>query len=1138
MMVHSPPGAASHPPRLERFAGRYLLLKKLGQGGAGEVHLARDLSTGAECALKRLRRATEDTGELLLREFEALARLRHPAVVRVHEYGKAPDGTPYLVMEYVPGLPADQVVSSGDWPALYALAARIAVGLEALHAVGVVHGDLKPSNILVVPPATGTLPIDVRLVDFGLAALRERNDAGYRGTPGFAAPEVVRGTAPTPAADLYGLGANLFALITGRAPLDGDNLPNTAHPRAHELETTGAPWPLIELILRLLHPEPGERPRDAGEVRRTIERLHPPVRQPLFDRLLATTLVGRERELAGIEAWLSRVPIRSRLLLIAGEEGSGVSALLVELAARATLARRPVVRLSCASLEGPGSAARVLLRMLYGLAEPRLDAASFGPLLDPASRCGETELGAWVAAAAQAAQMAQQSESAPSPMLIVLDDAGQLDSWSAAWIRRLILHDPPLPLMWAIARRHPGPHESFRVLIESGIAQQLELGPLDEASVHRLAATRLGGEPPQLVVRHLWQHAAGHPAMTVDVLRTLVERGVIVESDHGIIARPELLAELAPPGTLERARLDRLATLSTVERAIVSALAVCGPSLLRSDLARVVPAADDAAIERLIVSGFALLDGDARVLLHPPLLAEHVTGTLDPPTQEALHRAALTLESQTPRGRFHHHRALGEHTQALSEAAAEFAARPDAELAVLAAITANALGDEAVEAIWHARAAEEFRGHGQYAAAIPGLERALSLETDPARRGELWFLLSTATFRAGAIDGTIAAVGRSLGEPLTDTVRARLLCNRAAAHCAQSNKIAAADDARSALALASHARDDLAIGMAADIEVRLAMTTGRLADADRWTKRAATAFLRANYRPGVIRAVGNRASVARSRGALAEAERWCAEAVEAARTCVNRLPLCEQLTHQGAVSFEIGNWPQAHAALTEAVRISLEDGRSVEAAVATTHIAHLEGLMGETRAARRNGLRAVRMIARHQPTLASYAWRSLAQAERSAGRLGRASFAARRALNLSGKGSTAESRWCRIEYGRTLATSGRWSEAAVVWNAGLARAGRSRGLDVALLHVLGGRAALRESDLNVAARLRSDAATWLSRHPSPLVEAHASLLDAELAFRRGNVRTIAGAMPVTPTCLGIGSRSSPVKPSKLTDPQD
>src|SRR6266487_239651 len=135
----------------ERIGSRYEILRPLGSGGIGEVFLVRDLAAGRVCALKRLRAGARPRRNALRREFETLTHLRHPAIVAVYEFAVAPDGTPFYTMEYVPGRPPDLLLHPGDWPALLGVGGEIAHGLEVLHAHGIIHGDLKPSNVLVIP---------------------------------------------------------------------------------------------------------------------------------------------------------------------------------------------------------------------------------------------------------------------------------------------------------------------------------------------------------------------------------------------------------------------------------------------------------------------------------------------------------------------------------------------------------------------------------------------------------------------------------------------------------------------------------------------------------------------------------------------------------------------------------------------------------------------------------------------------------------------------------------------------------------------------------------------------------------------------------------------------------------------------
>jgi len=207
--------------------GAYRLERPLGQGGMGTVWLAfrADGRFEGKAAVKILNLALlSSTGqERFRREGSLLARLAHPGIARLLDAGLGGAGQPYLVLEYVEGLPIDDFAGQCQLPE----ADRIRLVLQVLAAVGhahahlIVHRDLKPSNILVTPEGV------VKLLDFGIAKLLDEGggdrsaltlDGGRLLTPKYAAPEQVRGDPLTTAADVYSLGVLLYLLLSGRHP--------------------------------------------------------------------------------------------------------------------------------------------------------------------------------------------------------------------------------------------------------------------------------------------------------------------------------------------------------------------------------------------------------------------------------------------------------------------------------------------------------------------------------------------------------------------------------------------------------------------------------------------------------------------------------------------------------------------------------------------------------------------------------------------------------------------------------------------------------------------------------------------------------------------------------------------------------
>ncbi len=209
--------------------GRYTIVETLGQGAMGKVYLARDPVISRNVALKviamRPDLSEEEAGqyrERFLREAQAAGALIHPNIVAVHDIGQdGASGSPYIVMEHVPGQDLKKVIlSRAPLPAAEAvgIVLQIAAALDYAHKRGIVHRDIKPANVLITEQGR------VKITDFGVARLPgsdlTRSDQ-FVGSPGFMSPEQLQGAAVDGRADLFSLGVILYQLLTGKAPFEG-----------------------------------------------------------------------------------------------------------------------------------------------------------------------------------------------------------------------------------------------------------------------------------------------------------------------------------------------------------------------------------------------------------------------------------------------------------------------------------------------------------------------------------------------------------------------------------------------------------------------------------------------------------------------------------------------------------------------------------------------------------------------------------------------------------------------------------------------------------------------------------------------------------------------------------------------------
>ncbi|MDP8999276.1 MAG: protein kinase [Myxococcota bacterium] len=273
---------------------RYEVVRELGRGGMGVVYLCRDVVTGDRVALKRLR--SPEKGESrpeeswwFHQEARAVSLLAHPAIVRARDFGQLGDGSPFFVMDVLPGRSVHEWMHTTQlpWSVIWSMVDQVLAGLGHAHARGVIHGDLKPSNIMLDLASGGRGP-RAYVLDLGLAWLREyRHDSRLdgasapevavhsgAGTVGWVAPEQIRRQASLvgPATDLYALGCVMYRLLTGHEVFEG-NAQDVL--RAHK--RTPVPQPTLpddvtpqagNFVLKLLEKKPWHRFEFAADARR------------------------------------------------------------------------------------------------------------------------------------------------------------------------------------------------------------------------------------------------------------------------------------------------------------------------------------------------------------------------------------------------------------------------------------------------------------------------------------------------------------------------------------------------------------------------------------------------------------------------------------------------------------------------------------------------------------------------------------------------------------------------------------------------------------------------------------------------------------------------------------------------------
>jgi len=270
--------------------GRYEFITVIGAGGAGVIYKAKQKPLGRPVAVKMIHSHLVNVTALkrFLQEAKTISTMHHPNIISVHDFGVSEDNQPYMVMDYVEGTTlSDYIKKEGALEPEFAvnLAMQICDGLSHAHSHNVLHRDLKPNNVMLVPLAAGEHHL--RVLDFGLAKLFAEDEQADHltktgetvGTPAYMAPEQVMGKKLSPRSDIYSLGCLMYHCLTGFVPFGGATKMETMLKQLNDAPPPFSEYDidvserLEELVMQILSKDPAGRPESMAQVKEQLKAL-------------------------------------------------------------------------------------------------------------------------------------------------------------------------------------------------------------------------------------------------------------------------------------------------------------------------------------------------------------------------------------------------------------------------------------------------------------------------------------------------------------------------------------------------------------------------------------------------------------------------------------------------------------------------------------------------------------------------------------------------------------------------------------------------------------------------------------------------------------------------------------------------
>ncbi|MHC4548633.1 MAG: serine/threonine-protein kinase [Planctomycetota bacterium] len=570
--------------------------RKLGLGGFATVWLAHDPRLERFVALKVFNvpdPTEDDTEQRVLEEARLLARLQSRHVVILYSAYRIEGGGWVFEMEYVPGGSLERVLRKGPRPGperTLEILRGIARGLQTAHAAGIVHGDIKPANVLLDDDGTA------KLADFGLARLLPDQSLAISmagdpvGTPHYMAPEVYLGRRPTPASDLWSFGVMLYEFLAGRRAFDGANW-NALFHAIQNLEPApldpSTPPELQRLVARCLAKDPAQRPSDLAGVVRTLEASAPgklpPTRAAEPPLPAAPKTFGRQAEIAALEARLDQVLMgQGSAVLVTGEAGIGKTTLMHEVAAAARRRGFLWIESRIAPVEG-------LLRPLFRELRRHVTRTDLERRFGPSASVLEGALHAGARVFEKREQMVWALErlleglAADVPVGLLVEDAHQAGQEEIDLLAELGMRLAPSRTLLAVTYRLHGAgdagsegRERYHDLAARQEYAHLELRELDPEAVLSILETEAGvARVDPEVARRITHLAQGNPLFAKELLRHLVEQGVVICGKHALEPGPAW-GRGRLPVRIQDLVAQRLAGLTDAQRQVLDVAAVDG----------------------------------------------------------------------------------------------------------------------------------------------------------------------------------------------------------------------------------------------------------------------------------------------------------------------------------------------------------------------------------------------------------------------------------------------------------------------------------------------------------------------------------------------------------------------------------